>query len=122
MLVLKTLEIHPRPGYGISLHIGQMSKGVFRLNPGSLFIALQRMQRAGLIQSEWKTTEKGRRAKYYTLTELGRKRLSGEVREWGRQVAAIASILEISRQQPGPIPGRSQHLPAEVSRSPKFRR
>ena len=96
MLILKTLDLQPMHGYGISVRIEQMSKGVFRVNAGSLFVALQRLQRAGLIKSEWKSTENSRRAKYYALTELGRKRLSSETREWGRQVAAIARILETS--------------------------
>ena len=96
MLILKTLDLQPMHGYGISVRIEQMSKGVFRVNAGSLFVALQRLQRAGLIKSEWKATENSRRAKYYALTELGRKRLSSETREWGRQVAAISRILETS--------------------------
>ena len=96
MLILKTLDLQPMHGYGISLRIEQMSKGVFRVNAGSLFVALQRLQRAGLIKSEWKATENSRRAKYYALTESGRKRLNIETREWGRQVAAIARILEAS--------------------------
>lgn len=94
MLILKTLALEPMHGYGISVRIEQMSKGVFRLNAGSLFVGLQRLQRAGLIKSEWKATENSRRAKYYLLTESGRKRLAAERREWGRQVAAIARILE----------------------------
>jgi transcriptional regulator len=94
MLTLKTLDLEPMHGYGISARIEQMSKGVFRVNAGSLFVALQRLQRAGLIKSEWKGTENSRRAKYYALTEQGRKRLNSETREWGRQVAAIARILE----------------------------
>src|SRR5437016_842451 len=73
-----------------------MSKGVFRLNAGSLFVAFQRLERAGLISSEWKATENSRRAKYYVLTDQGRKRLNSKTREWGRQVAAIARILEAS--------------------------
>jgi len=96
MLILKTLDLQPMHGYGISLRIEQMSKGVFRVNAGSLFVALQRLQRAGLLKSEWKATENSRRAKYYALTESGRKRLNSETREWGRQVAAIARILEAS--------------------------
>ena len=96
MLILKTLDLQPMHGYGISLRIEQMSKGVFRVNAGSLFVALQRLQRAGLIKSEWKATENSRRAKYYALTESGRKRLNIETREWGRQAAAIARILETS--------------------------
>src|ERR1700730_14579111 len=96
MLVLKTLALEPIHGYGISVRIEQMSKGVFRPNAGSLFLAIQRLQRDGLIESEWKPTENNRRAKYYSLTQKGRKRLDNETREWGRQVAAIARILEAS--------------------------
>jgi PadR family transcriptional regulator PadR len=96
MLVLKTLALEPMHGYGISVRIEQMSKGVFRPNAGSLFLAIQRLQRDGLIESEWKPTENNRRAKYYSLTHKGRKRLDNETREWGRQVAAIARILEAS--------------------------
>ncbi len=96
MLVLKTLALEPMHGYGISVRIEQMSKGVFRPNAGSLFLAIQRLQRDGLIESEWKPTENNRRAKYYSLTQNGRKRLNNETREWGRQVAAIARILEAS--------------------------
>jgi PadR family transcriptional regulator PadR len=82
-------------GYGIAVRLEQMSKGVFRLNASSLFVAFQRLQRDGLIKSEWKATENSRRAKY-VLTDQGRKRLNSETREWGRQVAAIARILEAS--------------------------
>lgn len=96
MLILKTLALEPMHGYGISVRIEQMSKGVFRVNAGSLFVALQRLQRAGLIKGEWKATENSRRAKYYVLTEPGRKQLNTETREWGRQVTAIAKILEAS--------------------------
>jgi PadR family transcriptional regulator, regulatory protein PadR len=96
MLILKTLALEPMHGYGISVRIEQMSKGIFKLNAGSLFVALQRLQRDGLIRGEWKSTENSRRAKYYVLTEQGRKRLNSETREWGRQVAAIARILEAS--------------------------
>ncbi len=96
MLILKTLALQPMHGYGIGVRLEQISKGVFRLNAGSLFVAFQRLQRAGLITSEWKATENSRRAKYYVLTGQGRKRLDMETREWGRQVAAIGRILEAS--------------------------
>jgi transcriptional regulator len=96
MLVLKTLALEPMHGYGISVRIEQMSKGVFRPNAGSLFLAIQRLQRDGLIDGQWKPTENNRRAKYYVLTEKGRKRLSNETREWGRQAAAITRILVAS--------------------------
>jgi len=96
MLILKTVALQPMHGYGISLRIEQMSKGVFKVNAGSLFVALQRLQRSGLIKGEWKATENGRRARYYVLTEAGKKRLNNETREWERQVTAIAKILEAS--------------------------
>lgn len=94
MLIMKTLALEPMHGYGIAQRIEQISKGVFRVNAGSLFVALQRLERGGLIRSKWNVSENNRRAKYYLLSERGRKRLSTETREWGRQVAAIAKILE----------------------------
>ena len=96
MLILKTLALEPMHGYGIAVRLEQMSKGVFRPNAGSLFIAIQRLLRDGLVKGEWKASENNRRAKYYMLTDQGRKRLNSETREWGRQVAAIARILEAS--------------------------
>src|SRR5215469_13480961 len=94
MLILKTLALEPMHGYGIAIRLEQMSKGTFRINAGSLFVALQRLERAGVIKSEWKATENSRRAKYYVLTQQGRKRLDSETKEWERQVTAIARILE----------------------------
>jgi PadR family transcriptional regulator len=96
MLILKTLALEPMHGYGISVRIEQISNGVFKLNAGSLFLAIQRLERDGLIDGEWKATENNRRAKYYVLTTKGRQRLDRETREWGRQAAAIARILEAS--------------------------
>jgi PadR family transcriptional regulator PadR len=96
MLILKTLALEPMHGYGIAVRLEQMSKGTFRINAGSLFVALQRLQREGLIKNEWKATENSRRAKYHTLTQQGRRRLDSETREWGRQVAAITRVLEAS--------------------------
>ena len=96
MLILKTLALEAMHGYGIVVRLEQMSHGVFRVNAGSLFVAIQRLTRAGLIKGEWKATENSRRAKYYTLTKLGTKRLNSETQEWGRQVAAIARILDAS--------------------------
>ena len=94
MLILKTLELEPMHGYGVAVRIEQISRDVFRVNAGSLFVAFQRLQRAELIRSEWRATENNRRAKYYVLTEQGRRKLRSETREWSRQVAAIARILE----------------------------
>jgi PadR family transcriptional regulator len=94
MLILKTLALEPMHGYGIGLRIQQISKGVFEANPGSLFPAFRRLERAGWIKGEWRATENNRRAKYYLLTERGRKKLKSEAREWDRQIAAIARIME----------------------------
>jgi PadR family transcriptional regulator PadR len=94
MLILKTLALEPMHGYGVALRIEQISKGVFRVNPGSLLPALSRMERAGRVRSEWRATENNRRAKYYLLTANGRKALTTETEEWQRQILAISSILE----------------------------
>ncbi len=94
MLILKTLELEAMHGYGIAIRIEQISKGVFQVNPGSLFPAFRRLERAGWLKSEWRNTENNRRARYYLLTSLGWKQLKGETREWARQAAAISRILE----------------------------
>ncbi len=94
MLVLKTLALESMHGYGIALRIEQISGGVFCVNPGSLFPALSRMERSGRIKAEWRATENNRRAKYYLLTEAGRKALKAERHQWGRQIAAINRIME----------------------------
>ena len=95
MLILKTLELEPMHGYGIAIRIEQISKGVFRVNPGSLFPAFRRLERSGWLQTSWRQTENSRRAKYYELTAVGRKQLKGETEEWAKQAAAIARILEV---------------------------
>ncbi len=94
MLILKTLALEPMHGYGVALRIEQVSKGVFRVNPGSLLPALSRMERAGHVKSEWRATENNRRAKYYLLTAKGQKALRSEKEQWQKQIAAIARILE----------------------------
>ncbi|MDB6011328.1 MAG: Transcriptional regulator, PadR family [Gammaproteobacteria bacterium] len=94
MLVLKTLALEPMHGYGISLRIEQISAGVFRVNPGSLLPALSRMERAGRVKSAWRISQTNRRAKYYVLTQRGRKALEKERQQWDRQIAAIGKILE----------------------------
>jgi transcriptional regulator len=96
MLILKTLALEPLHGFGIAIRIEQVSKGVFRVNPGSLFPAFRRLEREGWIKAEWRPTENNRRAKYYILTERGRKQLKAETAEWGRQLAAITRIMEAS--------------------------
>jgi len=96
MLILKTLALEPMHGYGIALRIEQISRGVFRVNPGSLFPAFKRLEREGWIKAEWRPTDNNRRAKYYALTEHGRKQLRAEKAQWGKQIAAITRILEAS--------------------------
>ena len=100
MLVLKTLALEPMHGWGIVQRIEQISGGVFHINAGSLFPAFRRLERDGLVRAEWRATENNRRAKYYSLTETGRRKLRAETREWESQAAAIARIL---RTSPGEI-------------------
>jgi transcriptional regulator len=93
MLILKTLSLEPMHGFGISRRIEQISRGVFKVNPGSLLTAFQRLERAGLLDSEWRQTENSRRAKYYTLTRGGRKQLEMATAEWTRRATAVARLL-----------------------------
>jgi PadR family transcriptional regulator, regulatory protein PadR len=94
MLILKTLSLQPLHGFGIARRIEQISRDVFKVNPGSLLVALQRLEREGWIDSEWRTSDKSRRAKYYTLTRAGRKQLESETEHWARRVAAIGRLLK----------------------------
>ena len=96
MLILKTLALQPMHGWGIGQRIEQISGGVFQVNPGSLFPAFRRLERQGLIRAEWGETENNRKAKYYRLTETGRRKLRTETQEWESQAAAIARILRAS--------------------------
>src|ERR1700749_4632081 len=82
MLILKTLSLEPLHGFGIARRVEQISRGVFKVNPGSLLTALQRLERAGWLDSEWQQTENSRRAKIYTLTRAGRKQLELETTDW----------------------------------------
>ena len=93
MLILKTLSLEPMHGFGIARRVEQVSRGVFKVNPGSLLTALQRLERAGWLDSEWRSTENSRRAKFYTLTRAGQKQLEIETAEWGRRAGAIARLL-----------------------------
>jgi transcriptional regulator len=94
MLILRSLSLAPMHGFGITQRIDQISRGVFKVNPGSLLLAFQRMEREALIDAEWRITENNRRAKFYSLTAKGRKRLKMETDEWARRVAAVARLLE----------------------------
>jgi transcriptional regulator len=94
LLVLKALALEPMHGWGIGLRIEQISKGRLEVNQGSLYPALQRLEHRGWIESEWQSTENNRRARYYTLTKLGRKSLGEEVDKWNRFAATMAIVLE----------------------------
>ncbi len=94
MLILKTLSLGPLHGFGIARRIEQISRGVFKVNPGSLFVALQRLERAGWLDAQWRQSENARRAKYYALTRAGRRQLEVETSDWKRRVAAVARLLE----------------------------
>ena len=94
MLILRSVALEPMHGFGITQRIEQISVGVFRVNPGSLLLAFQRMERAGLLDADWQTTENNRRAKFYRITDKGRKQLKEQRRDWERRAAAIARLLE----------------------------
>lgn len=93
MLILKTLSLEPLHGFGIARRVEQISRGVFKVNPGSLLTALQRLERAGWLDSEWRQTENSRRAKFYALTRAGKKQLEVETADWTRRASAIARLL-----------------------------
>src|SRR5690242_15743529 len=95
MLILKTLSLEPMHGFGVTRRIEQISRGVFKVNPGSLLTAFQRLERAGWLDSEWRQTDNSRRAKYYSLTRAGRKRLELETADWNRRASAVARLLKV---------------------------
>ena len=94
MLILKTLSLGPMHGFGIARRIEQISRGVFKVNPGSLLTAFQRLERAGWLDAEWRETENSRRAKFYSLTRSGRRQLDRETADWTRRVGAVTRLLK----------------------------
>jgi PadR family transcriptional regulator PadR len=94
LLVLKSLALRPLHGLGVSHRIEQITKGTFKVKPGSLFPALHRMEEAGWLQSSWGESENNRRAKYYRLTAAGRRQLEAETQDWQRISLAITSALK----------------------------
>ncbi len=93
LLVLKTLSLEPMHGWGISQRVQQISSGALELNQGSLYPALQRLEKEGLIKSDWQMTENNRRARYYELTASGRRALGEELESWKRFTAAMDLVL-----------------------------
>jgi len=96
LLILKTLALEPMHGWGIGQRIEQVSREVFRVNQGSLYPALHRLEMQGWIDSEWRDSENNRRAKFYRLTAKGRRQLAAKERSWERVSAAVARILQTS--------------------------
>jgi PadR family transcriptional regulator PadR len=94
MLILKTLSLEPTHGFGIARRVEQLSQGVFKVNPGSLLVAMQRLERAGLVDGEWRQTANARRARIYSLTRAGRKQLDVETTDWARRAGAISRLLK----------------------------
>lgn len=96
MLVLRALELEPMHGWGITERIEEWSESVLQLGQGTLYPALYRLYRQGLIRSEWRLTANRRRARYYSLTAAGRRRLGQELAQWQRMSRAINLVLEAS--------------------------
>ncbi|MBA4136989.1 MAG: PadR family transcriptional regulator [Opitutus sp.] len=94
MLVLRVLSRGELHGWGITNKLEQLSKSALQVDEGSLYPALYRMEEKGWIEAEWKMTENNRRAKYYTLTRVGRKQLETEQAEWDRMTAIIAQVMQ----------------------------
>ena len=96
LLILKTLSLAPMHGWGISQRVQQTSKGVLEVNQGSLYPALQRLEKVGLVTSDWDTTDNNRRARYYRLTAAGRGALGVELENWRRFAAGLEAVLRVS--------------------------
>lgn len=95
MLLLKILALEPMNGFAISLRLKQVSSDVLQVSDGSLYPALHKLEQEGWIKADWKTTENNRRAKYYSLTRLGRKQLEKETENWGRLSSAISHVVKL---------------------------
>ena len=96
MLILKVAALRPIHGYALVQRIQQISRDVLQIRQGSLYPALYKLENKGWLKSEWKTTEGGREAKFYSLTKTGRQQLKAETAEWKRLCEAIALVLETS--------------------------
>jgi PadR family transcriptional regulator PadR len=94
LLILKTIALEPMHGYGVSLRIQQISRDALRVQQGSLYPALYRLEKQRLITFDWGTSENGRRAKFYKLTKAGKRRLESETESWERLSGAVNRILK----------------------------
>ena len=97
LLILKTLDLEPMHGWGIALRIQQVSKEALQIGQGSLYPALHRLENRGLLAAEWKSSETGREAKYYSLTKQGVKQLEVEDENWRRLSAAVRLVMKAAR-------------------------
>jgi PadR family transcriptional regulator PadR len=97
MLILKALSLAPMHGWGLTHRIEQLSSDVLQVGQGSIYPALIRLEQRGWIDTEWRTTDNNRRAKYYRLTAAGRRALGEELASWRRFVAAVDLVLSASR-------------------------
>jgi transcriptional regulator len=96
MLVLKALHLGAMHGWGITERLEHGSRGVFLLNQGSLYPALYRLERQGLVSSSWKTSDNNRRARYYAITHAGRRAFAAELERWNRQFHAVNHVLHMT--------------------------
>ena len=96
LLILKTLSLAPMHGWGINQRVQQISKGVLEVNQGSLYPALQRLEKDGLVTSDWDTTDNNRRARYYRLTATGRRAFGVQLESWRRFAAGLEAVLRVS--------------------------
>ena len=96
LLILKTLSLAPMHGWGINQRVQQISEGVLEVNQGSLYPALLRLEKAGLVTSDWDTTDNNRRARYYRLTPTGQHTLGVELENWRRFAAGLEAVLSVS--------------------------
>jgi transcriptional regulator len=96
LLILKSLSLQPMHGWGVAQRIQQLSRAALVVNQGSLYPALHKLEREGLIQAEWGASENNRRAKYYSLTAAGRQQLADELDRWERFTTAVALVLQTS--------------------------
>ena len=95
LLILKILALEPLNGYSVSQRLKQVSRDVLHVSDGSLYPALHKLEQEGWIAAEWRASEKNRRAKYYSLTRLGRKQLENEASNWRRLSVAISNVVKL---------------------------
>jgi PadR family transcriptional regulator, regulatory protein PadR len=100
MLVLKVVALGPSHGYAIAQRLQQISKDFFQVHQGSLYPALHRLEDRGWLQAEWKESETGREAKFYSLTKKGRKQMEAEVHNWERLCDAVGLVLRAPEKEP----------------------